>query len=249
MKAISASLPLDPGDDVSVQGCGFGLKAPGSDLRLMGDFPGGFIKLETKTWNGYSITARVPDVKGAKDDPNAKLQVVLKDSTFSTWQTAGFRASREVLKLKPWDVDFHCTPYLDVDICDLATNHLLADSQFFGGATFAARHDAPHVEYAGDYPCKEFPHIGFRINPSDSAAVSLKNGWVLAGYAWWWRYQITPNLGYVEAPLGFHEGAKSSNIVVESVAVADDCEKPPKRGGVSYRVDLYIIGPAGVPHR
>jgi hypothetical protein len=29
----------------------------------------------------------------------------------------------------------------------------------------------------------------------------------------------------------------------------DSCTKPPSRGGVSYRVDLYAIGPVGVPYK
>jgi hypothetical protein len=244
IQALSALSPLDPGDDVEIQGCGFGPASQKGELRLLGDFPSA-VKLEVSQWNGAHIKAKVPwGLKGYKDDSKAKLQVFRKDGKFSNGQTVGFRAAREIQLLRPSDVSFVCYPS-NLDNCTLATSHPLADSQFFGGATFAAKHIGWEISKLAD--CDGAWPLANVRSSSDSASVTLKNGWLLAGYAWWWRYEINLDYGFVDFPSGFQEGKASSTVKMAWKASTHDCAK--KRGGVSYRVDLYAIGPAGVPYK
>jgi hypothetical protein len=51
----------------------------------------------------------------------------------------------------------------------------------------------------------------------------------------------------VNQPTGFQEQAAHSAMQVSWNASSNVCKE--KRGGVSYRVDLYAIGPAGVPYK
>jgi hypothetical protein len=259
IKAVDATPPLDPGDHVVIQGCGFGKSAPNEkiELRLVGDFgvpghPGPpNIPLDVSWSVGWKIVAQMPPpgdprVKGVQDDPVAKLQVFRKDGKFSNWFQVGFRANRVVSKLGPYDVTFNCKS-TSLDNCTLATSHPLADTQFFGGATVAARHLANNPPCgSGDPECVEELDTG--REGSDVIAVSLKNGWTLAGYAWWWRYEIIEKWGLVEFPFGFPEGSSSASLSMKWEADYNCCP-PKKHGGVSYRVDLWAIGPENVPYK
>lgn len=250
---ISVSPPLIPGEIVELNGCGFGIKQPGDELRLLGDFgnfaPTQYIKMTIKNWKGWSIRASVPEgIKGYRNDSNAKLQVVLNSGKISNLASpaAGFEATPQALPLKPSEVSFNCYgkgfPKTFND-CELATSHLLSESQKFGGATIAARHRA-----SDPLPAKNangVANLGTQTKKEDSVSVPLlKNGWTLAGYAWWWWEETS--FGFVLEPAGFAPGAKSGTVQMKWCHVSSPSTQT--AGKISYRVDLWVVGPAGVPY-
>lgn len=250
---ISASPPLIPGEIVELNGCGFGIKQPGDELRLLGTLgnfaPTQYIKMHIMTWKGWFIRARVPEgTKGYMNDSNAKLQVVLNSGKISNLASpaAGFEATPVAMKLKPSEVSFSCYgkgfPKAFND-CELATSHLLSESWMFGGATIAARHRA-----SDPLPPKNangVANLGTQTKKVDSVAVPLlKNGWTLAGYAWWWWEETS--FGFVLEPAGFAPGAKSGTVQMNWCHVSSPQSQ--SAGKISYRVDLWVTGPAGVPY-
>ncbi len=257
VESIQATPPLDPGEWVLLEGCGLGT-SPG-ELRLVGDFPGGHVKLQVNYWSSRHISAELPLVTGVGDMPAAKLQVKRHDGKLSGWvDVGGFRATREVKRIHPTDVAVTCTPkqgYTEGD-CTLAQSHPLSESQFFGGASFAARHvgktyhNFQSVEECNDYANSEsgtsLVKLGINRDGSDVAVVNLANGWTLAGYAWWWDHPA--GSGYVQQPTGFNVNASSANVNMAWGVFLNECYGP-KRSEVRYRVDLYAVGPRGVPYK
>ena len=251
---ISVSPPLIPGEIVELNGCGFGMKQPGDELRLLGNFgnfaPTQYINMKTMSWKGWFIRARVPEgTKGYMNDSNAKLQIVLNSGKISNLASpaAGFEATPEARPLKPSEVSFSCYGKgfaKTFNDCELATSHLLSESWKFGGATIAARHIAsdplPPKNSSG------VANLGTQTKEVDSVAVPpLKNGWTLAGYAWWWWEETS--FGFVLEPAGFTPGAASGTVQMKWCHVSSPQSQ--SAGKISYRVDLWVIGPAGVPYK
>ena len=75
--------------------------------------------------------------------------------------------------------------------------------------------------------------------------MSLANGWVLAGYAWWWN--PLAGWGYVLPPSGFNN-ASSAQVSMQWGTGVNKCLGP-QDSEVRYRVDLYAVGPKGVPYK
>jgi hypothetical protein len=247
LKAIQATPPLDPGELIMVDGCGFGPYPPGGELRLAGDFPGGYLKLKISGWTTRAIGAQLPMVTGVPDMPSAKLQVVRHDGKFSNWlDVGGFRATRDVRRIHPNDIVVstcgHPSPS-DDSHCTMAKSHPLSESNFFGGASFASKWNTSTTP-KGD--CSATEMLG--ANPwgyTDVAAVNLYNGWTLAGYAWWWTYG---GEGYVVPPEGFAANSSSSTVRMKWSLYVHKCVGP-YQSGLRYRVDLYAVGPKGVPYK
>lgn len=243
VEGVQATPPLDPGEWVLVQGCGLGT-SPGK-LRLTGDFPGGYQDLDIKHWAPTQVSAQLPMVAGVGDMPAARLQLVRQDGKFSNLlDVGGFRATREVKRIHPNDVIVTCGaswPGDDAE-CIMAKSHPLSESQFFGGATFAAKH-GDHVEATCE---SALDKLGRAKEHTDAAAVSLANGWVLAGYAWWWN-PLTGNV-YVLPPSGFNVNASSASVSMQWGANVNKCLGP-QDSQVRYRVDLYGVGPKGVSYK
>ncbi|MCM3878376.1 MAG: IPT/TIG domain-containing protein [Thermoanaerobaculia bacterium] len=156
---ISAAPPLEPGDEITLNGCGFGLKDPASDLRFLGDFPGGFQKLQIVQWHGNAIRAVVPPLSGVKDQ-FSKLQVIRKDLQFSNEIPAEFHAARDVTKLTLADLKQTCSAGHYHDDCAANASH-----------TLRGLHQTDTAYRSG----------------IDTVTGNLKNGCVLVGFAWeWW---------------------------------------------------------------
>lgn len=240
--AVQTTPPLDPGEWVLIQGCGLGT-SPGK-LRVAGDFPGGYLDLEIKYWASTQVSAQLPLVTGVGDMPAARLQLVRQDGTFSgLLDVGGFRATREVKRIHPTDVIVTCGSAGNDD-CALGQSHPLSESQFFAGATFAAKHG---VETAPkDCDDSALYCLGHWWEKADLAAVHLANGWTLAGFAWWWNPLAGWN--YVHAPSGFQMGSSSATVAM-NWGLGLNAGKGPTKSEVRYRVDLYAVGPKGVPYK
>jgi hypothetical protein len=189
IELVVAEPPLEPGDTVFLNGCGFGTKNTESRLMLVGnDFPGGFLDLQIVKWLGYYIEAVVPAVTGVKDIPGAKLQIRTGDLKLSGSTPMAFRAARDVVKLTRNDVQFSCEPAADPSSkCPSYFSH-----------TFGAMHKAASFIYSSG---------------TDSAKVKLINGYVLAGY--WWIWVAKGNgFGFVNFPNGANNGASDLNVLM-----------------------------------
>jgi hypothetical protein len=156
----------------------------------------------------------------------------------SRWKHEGGVGS--LRRLTPFEVQFVCQTNWaggQGDVCNLAVNHPLSESSKFGGATVAASHRTQNACASCD------PDCDWREG-SDSVAVLLKHGWVLAGYAWWWWKNDT-YAGYVYEPTGFSETATGKTTQAWGVQTCHGSGA--FQGLISYRVDLYAIGSKGVP--
>jgi hypothetical protein len=243
IRAIQTTPPLEPGEKVFIDGCGFGYPtdpAP-AQVFLFGDgFPGGRLKLDLEGTLPMGILARVPMKQGVPDMPTAKLQVVRGSKFSNQMDVGGFRATRDVKLLLPGDVDVTCYhPRAQME-CQLAST---------SGGSFAAKHAITTRGWeALNLDCEDVLDLAKADTAKDETDTytvkSLTNGWVLGGYSWSWRPE---DEGYVMAPVGFAQGSKSSTIKMKWGLYANYC-RGPRDSDVRYRVDLYAVGPRGVPH-
>jgi hypothetical protein len=162
IQAISAAPPLAPGEELIVNGCGFGPK--GGELRLVGNFPPkGYVTLALmKPWSGYALSARVPPVSGADQDKSARLQVVTKDLHVSNTLQVGFEPTPGFALLTPGDVFVKCA----------AAGRDTCPGYSYGyGWTVGALHAVNNAFFDG----------------TDTVSVDLKNHWKIDGYGWEWE--------------------------------------------------------------
>lgn len=243
LKAISAAPPLEPGEAVVLEGCGFGSGLQKGEIRLAGDFPGGHLKLQVSAWTPHQILAYVPMVTGVPDIPGAKIQVYRPDGKFTNWLDVGFRAARDVVKLGPSDVSLVCGVAGAQQECRLAVSYPPADASFFNGATLAARHaqSAASADCSLEVSKLKSSHADY----TDQASVGLKNGWVLAGYNWWWG---ETGRGYVLPITGFAQDTASATLSIPWGTYVNFCMGP-RNSSARYRVDLYAAGPKGIPYK
>lgn len=218
--AVSASPPVEPGEEIILNGCGFGGSHPSNDLRLVGGFPTGFVKLQVLKWHNHAVQAKVPALTGVKDDAAAKLQLVTKDLQLSNTIPMPFRAARDVVELGAGDVQVQCK---------LENKYVKCPSS--DKVTLSAFHGWPQLSTPATV----------HVASADMATIALKNSYVLAGYAWWW-YGLN---GVVDFPAGFVEGASSAQVKMNFSYWVSQKQK----GIASYGVRMYAVGPIGVPHR
>lgn len=216
--AMSGAPPLEPGEQIILNGCGFGLADPASQLRLVGNFPGGFLKLLILQWHGNAIQAVVSPVSGVRDQQSTKLQVVRKDLLISNEWPAAFYATRDVTKLPPASVKHTCS----------------TNGNFIHGCepnehTFRASHWdnqwADTVKHSG----------------TDTVSGHLKNGCVYAGIGWAWGGEN----GTLTADPTANLVTGNANISMKFpwvIWASGDLNR-----SVYYMVDLYALGPVGMP--
>jgi hypothetical protein len=217
----SLGASLEPGQEFIVNGCGFGLKSPQSELRLVGAFPetpGGYLKLEILEWHGYAIHAKVPIVTG--NSQTATLQVVRKDLMLSNQIPVPF-TPWEVVMLRPNDVSVDCTAPLSANECNLASTD--PSSPWYG--TVGIRHKTTYSGEPEDF---------------DAFSATLKSPWTFVGYAWWW-WGNPPDRGYAALPFGFPNG--SSSLKMSPVWASD------WHSDIDLLFQLYALGPAGQSYK
>lgn len=254
IKEVLLSPPLDPGEKIQAAGCGFGphTDPPPGDIFLFGDFPGGRLKLTVEGWFPTGIIAKVPMVTGVYDMPNAWLQVVRGGQFSNRVDVGGFRATRDVKQLRASDIEVTCdlvaTPYLNpaqLAECNGATTPPPGEAQFLAATTIGAKH-AYGFTSTGGYQCNDYEYSDRVIEGIDTYTVKrLINGWTILYYAWWWRHEDD---GYAVAPQGFSAGSPSSTIKMKWGLSVNPCSGP-MDSDVRYRVDLFAVGPKGIPYR
>lgn len=224
VQEIAMAPPLVPGEELLLNGTCFGTAA--GELRLVGNFPGGHLKLTILQWLDHAVSARVPPVTGAKDQISF-LRLVTHDLKLSNARAMPFEATREVKQLKESDMQITCSG-TDFDYCKAPWPGLsLMGGKPMPGATFGASH---HVNDGDE------TNMG-----ADIARVSLKNGWKIAGWGWSWGVGLEDeSFSFVLPPVGLAEGASSATIQTFWGTVG---------GAIQYRVDLFVIGPEGVPYK
>ena len=244
IETIQASPPLDPGEQIHIHGCGFGSNPPGGEVRLLGDFPGGYLKLNRYGWTPHGIIAVVPQVEGVKDMPEARLQVIRHDGTPSNWFDAGgFRAAREAKKIHPQHVGISCGAANAAE-CNLAKSFPLAEADFFQNASFAAKHQ---TSIAPKEDCSALEMLGSSHHQgTDAVTIDLKNDWKLTG-AWAWSWGKTTGNGTVTGPPSVPSGVSNATLQFDWTAFANACQGP-HASGVRYRVEIWAEGPKGVPY-
>jgi len=80
--------------------------------------------------------------------------------------------------------------------------------------------------------------MGSKPHYDDTVTVTLKNGWVLAGYAWWWWPEKGGKYVYASGPSGFQPWTSSLTMKIGWTAGGSDV--------LGYKVDLYAMGPKGL---
>jgi len=215
--AMSGAPPLEPGEQVILNGCGFGASDPGNELRLVGNFPGGFLKLQILKWYGNAIQAVVKPASGIDDQP-AKLQVVRKDLLFSNEWPISFYATRDVTKLSQSEVKYTFG----------------TDGNFFHGCD-----PNPYTICGSHWDNKGADHAVH--SGTDTATANLKHHCVLAGIGWGWEGENGTLTADPTASLV--NGSAAISMTFPWVLWAGDS---PNRS-VHYVVDLWALGPKGVP--
>lgn len=225
---ISAAPPLDPGDELILNGCGFGSAGQGSELRLVGNFPGGYAKFKASVWHDDAIKAVLdPGTSGAFDQADTKLQLVRGDLKLSNQIPIAFRAARDVVR-----IDEKATVTLGCGGDKSAGHYNYCRTPLQNGTSLPSMSDftMAGVHWVND---SDLDNEG-----ADEISLTLKNGFKTCGYGWEWWYEY-PGTGYASVPIGYRDGVSSLKIVMLWGLTRD---------GMQYHVDLYAIGPKGVPY-
>jgi hypothetical protein len=242
VKQVMLFSDFTPNGYVAIKGCGFGSYGTGSKLRLVGDAPAPYkldVTLEIKEWQGGLIGAHIPvNVTGVTDQP-AKFYVVTKNNVQSNQsQQVQFRAAQDIKLLPMADVKSWCSTEADEDWC----NGTKADSTPFCFATFGISTDGSAS--AQHYTCHDW--IG-DDNGTDEFQATLTNGWVFDHLDWTKVTCGSDKCGdstgsTVWWPAGFQKDTTWTKVTV-------DWNTNNYHGYAGYNIYMYIIGPAGVPHK
>ena len=162
IKSASYTAPLEPNEEVTLHGCGFGGATTGTRpgvrrVLLKGAFPaaGASVPLTIVNWSETAITARVPALTGVRDQI-AQLQVEVEPAS-SNLVPVGFRATRQLRwTADPGVLRITCSPAAAFEWCRPVSAHFVLD----------------HAN-AGLSPVKG----------TDWISLSLANDWVLEKYA------------------------------------------------------------------
>lgn len=247
ISAVQSTPPLEPGEKLHIVGCGFGphtVPYPGTVVLVGDGFPGGKLTLDVEGWFPTGILAKVPMIGGVPDIPTAKLQVVRSGQFSNQVDVGGFRATREVKRLLPEDVQISCGLAHPGDDAACAKAKPPIESSFFAGATFGAKRSRS-IPRKDD--CEKTEGLGAEHfeERTDTFTASLANGWTLAAYAWWWD---AAHYSWVLAPTGYAPNATSATLTMKTGIYANECGGP-YNASAWYRVDLYAVGPKGIPYK
>lgn len=161
IKSVVYTPPLEPGESLIVSGCGFGDPAARAGVRklnLKGAFPaaGTAVPLQILTWSETAVMAKVPMVKGVKDQ-NAWLQIESEPNT-SNQIPVSFRATRVIRGLY----------YIEKVI------GLTADPKAWGNKCSLTHSSCIHVNPGNT-----------TASGVDALSITLGNGWVIERQAFY----------------------------------------------------------------
>ncbi|GKS57236.1 hypothetical protein YTPLAS18_07630 [Nitrospira sp.] len=226
VSSTAVTLPIEPHEEVILNGCGFGDQR--GELRLEGNaFPSGHVKLEIITWTRKAIHARVPALKGVSNVPNSIMRIVRKDLVFGDPFNMPFKATVDCQLIPPHRVNVVCAePGACVKAEDLSKKYFDGPKKHFTDASFGAWHNRAQIYTFG----------------ADKAMVNLGNGWVLQGMDYGWE-DGGPTPGatnvIVGLPGGFQMHATSFTITMPW--------KSWNKGEAVYGTKLLACGPWGLP--
>jgi hypothetical protein len=217
IQAVLSDSPVSPGEEIVLNGCGFGSAKP--HVRLMGQFPNGFLELEiVPPWKDHVLVAKMPAVTGVNDQP-ANITVVRSDFTIGNQVALGFQATRDLYWLTADDLIVgcsevgHCVP---MSIPDGTTPGTM-------GGYHQIDQTAPVIRV-------------------DTMQVHLLNGWTLYNYEFETADGFNlSDLAFAAPPSGFAAGAANATINVISTLIG--------HSAIRWGIFIFAIGPSGVrPH-
>ncbi len=94
---------IEPGGPVILFGCGF----VNPEVRLLGQFPGGYVTLKPDKWTGKGFAGWIPDGITGVPDHEAALQVVTNAGSSNEWKVQ-FTADRAIHTLTLHEVTADC---------------------------------------------------------------------------------------------------------------------------------------------
>lgn len=217
IQAVLSVSPVSPGEEIVLNGCGFGSAKP--HVRLMGQFPNGFLELElVPPWRDHVLVAKVPAVTGVNDQP-ANITVLRSDFTIGNQISLGFQATRDLYWLTADDVVVGCS---EVGHCAPTS---IPDGTVPG--TMGGYHQIDQTAPA------------IRV---DTMGVHLLNGWTLYNYEFDTADGFNlSDLAFAAPPSGFVGGTANTTINVISTLIG--------HSAIRWSIYLFAIGPSGVrPH-
>jgi hypothetical protein len=233
--ALSGMLgQLKPGSAVILFGSNFGTLE--GEVRMYGTFTNGYVKLVVDSWGNGGIGVFVPgDIKGVLDQ-QITLKVVTKAGLSSNYKTAPFTAARELRKMSMNDFSTkQCRDAaLSVDKCTTAGQTGCSSS------------------VCGDHAVPVFP--GAAVS-TDRWATTLKNTWTYDHYGFTGGTYFSPGPQEWINPI----------VLIETYAIGNDKPKfrnlstattpsfeiewaAPSLWADTYKLNVYVVGPAGTPH-
>ena len=247
IRSVSYAWPLEPKENVTLHGCGFGRALQQVRLKLPLPSPGTGAALQVLSWSDTDVTASVPALTGVRDQ-TGRLQVVLgagRTLVSSNEVPVSFRATRELRWLYNYLIDHPTLVQQQLGViqyyCSQAASGNTCDSFHGVDQTFAGNHCSPTSDV---------------IKGMDWYTITLGNGWVFQKYTdvdmtWWLKNPpyVSPNicagLNWVHASAGdaslFTPGAPSGVVRVAWALGA--------RQATTYAGLVQVKGPVGVPFK
>ena len=252
-KALPASKPnpviegttkeATQGGRVLIVGSGFGnpsgVNAPGVVNLNVGNLS---YPVTPEWWSDTAIYVTIPaGITGIPDQPGT-LVVNVGGTQSNLWPVKFVAARDVVLMVGPQGVQVVlCSDSAPDNWCD-NYSALVRSAAGYGvwNTTFAGRHTGAWYKWVE--------------KGSDVYSASLKNGWTFDSAITWYLGPTLPSgewgRGGSGAAIlnGFQKSSASLNIVVDWNFDVIWFEGVPYPGDHLYTVDLYIVGPRGVPH-
>lgn len=216
IKSVLADAPVSPGEIVVLNGCGFG-SGPGH-VRLMGQFPGGFLELVVQPpWRDNALEVKVPDVSGVRDNAS-RITVLRSDNTIGNELPLPFQATRVVHQLPRSLAVVGCAQAGD---CNRTEAHIIGAMDHSGSTLYACH----VIDQAAVW------------NRTDTLQVNLPEGSALYSYGFssWSPKTNRAGIAYAKPPTGFSEGARSATLSVQTVMFGD--------AGVCFTLDVFVLQP------
>jgi hypothetical protein len=224
---------LKPGSAVILFGTAFG--ALEGEVRMYGTFPNGFIKLSVDSWGNGGIGVLVPTTVTGVFDQQVTLKIVTKAGASSNYKTAPFTAARELRKMKM--SEFSTQQCRDAA---LSSDKCVTVGQSGCTSSVCGSHAVPVLGGAAS---------------TDRFKATLKNGWTYDHYGFEGGIAFSPGPQEWINPIVLLEtyllGNDKPTVKNLSTAGAPSFEIPwsvPSLWSDTYKLNVYVLGPAGTPH-
>lgn len=107
--------PVSPGDWVWEAGCGFGKDV--GEIRLYGNFPGGYVRLTGLNWQDDRVGGNIPYLSGVTDQ-TVTMQIITSKGVIGDSAQLSFTATRDRKMLFVGDVVNQCSSNSQDDWCN-----------------------------------------------------------------------------------------------------------------------------------